>query len=185
MRLSGQGRPSFPMPIHRITGTTSLPYRGRQMLTQERLKEVLLYNHHTGVFTSRSNDYRRRGKKKLDQGYVRIRIDDGLFRAHRLAWLYVTGAWPKHELDHINGVRHDNRWANLREAPRSMNMQNIRGARRNNKTGFLGISPHWNKFRAKIVANGKRYDLGLYPTAEEANEAYLKAKRKLHQGNML
>ena len=98
--------------------------------------------------------------------------------------LWITGAWPEHDVDHINGVRNDNRWSNLREVTRTVNIQNQRIAQTRNVAGLLGVSfeKARNKYKAGIVAGGKYHNLGRFNTAEEAHAAYLKAKRELHEG---
>lgn len=114
--------------------------------------------------------------------YLQIGVLGRLYLAHRLAFAYMTGRWPAEDIDHINGIRTDNRWANLREASRSINAQNKRAALRNNKTGVLGVSVSLDKFEARIVAGGEVHRLGRFETIEEASEAYLQAKRRLHVG---
>lgn len=105
-----------------------------------------------------------------------------MYLEHRLAWLYVTGTWPSDQIDHVNGIRDDNRIFNLREATGPENNGNQRQARSDNKTGLLGV--YWDKqhkkFSAKIMFSGKHKYLGYFPTAEEAHAAYIKAKRELH-----
>jgi hypothetical protein len=121
------------------------------------------------------------------QGYVAIGYQGHRMLAHRLAWAFVHGEFPRHEIDHINGDRTDNRIANLRDVSRSVNNENLRGARSHNKSGLLGVSRrNWcSTFGAAIRVNGKRYHLGSFPSAEKAHEAYLTAKRRLHEGNTL
>jgi hypothetical protein len=157
------------------------------ILTADRLREILSYDPETGVLTwiapisSRSKPGEPAGTI-TPLGYVRI----GMFReqhlGHRLAWLHVYGKWPNGDLDHINGVRHDNRLVNLREATRSGNNQNIRAARSDSAHGFLGAT--WSKaaqkWRASICVNRKQKTLGTFDSAEEAHAAYLKAKAELH-----
>jgi hypothetical protein len=93
----------------------------------------------------------------MAHGYVMITVCQKKFTAHRLAWLWMTGKWPIDEIDHINGIRDDNRFSNLREASRSQNGQNG-GIRSTNKTGRIGV--HFDRSRKKFVAdimmNGKR-----------------------------
>ena len=155
-------------------------------LTAERLRELLDYNPHTGEFVWRVSC---RGTKAGDiagssgsEGRRHIIIGYARFKAHRLAWLYVHGVWPKGLIDHINGIPFDNRIANLREASMSENLCNQRRAHTNNKTGILGVQ--WkkdrNKFRARIVIAGKEKHLGYFDTKEKAQEAYLSAKQELH-----
>jgi HNH endonuclease len=114
-------------------------------------------------------------------------IKNGEYKAHRLAWLITRGSWPIDQLDHINGIRDDNRLANLREASNLLNQQNQRLPRSNNKSGYLGVS--WcssrESFEARIRSQGKRLFLGYFSVADEAHAAYLQAKRLLHAGNTL
>ena len=118
-------------------------------------------------------------------GYLLIGVCRERHRAHRLAVLYMTGEWPAETVDHINGNRTDNRWANLRSVPRELNAQNIRDSR--NHRGLMGVFQAKGRkaFFAAISVNGKAKYLGSFRTPEEAHEAYLAAKRLLHPGNTL
>ncbi len=157
----------------------------RTDLSAARLRELLHYDPETGVFTRSS------GKlvdvRPTAYGYLRIRVDGSARHAQRLAVLYMTGALPEKgfEVDHINGVRTDNRWVNLRLVSVSVNQQNRRAARCDSSVGLLGVSRYRNKFRAQIWLNQKKTDLGCYSTPEQAHHAYLEAKRVMHVGNML
>lgn len=157
------------------------------MIRQERLKELLHYCPETGAFT-RLIKTSNRIKIGSVAGYARpgcrlvISVDGKLYHAHRLAWFWMTGEWPKDQINHINGVRDDNRWDNLREATRSQNQQN-RKVNSNNKSGYMGVS--WQRRAGKWVAHIKiagcnRY-LGLFTTPEDAHAAYLAAKAEHHQ----
>jgi hypothetical protein len=117
-----------------------------------------------------------------NNGYRLIRVGDGRYRAHRLAWLYTHGAWPTGEIDHINGIRDDNRLANLRDVTVSVNQQNRKRAASNGSTGLLGVSTAKARYRAAIALNGRTTYLGSFDTAEEAHAAYVTAKRELHEG---
>ena len=160
----------------------------KTIINQNRLKQLLKYDSKTGVFTRKLTT--STGKYKVgdkaggynSQGYIKIHLEKNIFRGHHLAWLYVYGEWPKEQIDHINGIRDDNRIVNLREINNSGNCQNIRKPQKNNKTGFLGVSymKNRNKFRASITVNWKYIHLGLFNKAEEAYQAYLEAKRKYH-----
>lgn len=158
------------------------------MLTADRLRDLLDYNSETGIFRWKVRVARRVRVGDIagsaDNGYREIRIDYTAYRAHRLAWLYAHGVWPK-EIDHINGVMDDNRLLNLRDATKSENQQNQRRAQSNNKTGLLGVSLRRGKFQAQIMASGKNLHLGYFATAELAHAAYVQAKRRLHPAGML
>lgn len=156
-----------------------------------RVREILSYNCDTGIFTRKVRlAQRHRVGDRADvlitsssaAGYYRVSFDAKRFYAHRVAWLYVYGQWPVGEIDHINGNKSDNRIENLREANHSVNMQNVLAPRRHNKSGFLGVSKHKNKWRAGVMLNGKRHHVGSYDSPEDAHEAYLEAKRILHKG---
>lgn len=154
----------------------------------EDLKTVLDYEPATGVFRwlvprGRVSAGASAGTLRGD-GYRAIRINRVTHLAHRLAWLMTTGLWPKGEIDHINGVRADNRWLNLRDVSRDVNQQNQKRAQVTNGAGLLGVSraDAVRGFRARIFFEGEEHHLGTYPTAQEAHAAYLEAKRKLHAG---
>lgn len=156
-------------------------------LTSERLREVLGYDPETGVFTRRiARSWAARAGVVAGcvdgHGYTSIKIDGRIYGAHRLAWFWVHGVWPAKKIDHINGDRADNRICNLRDVPTSTNCQNQRRAQSHNKTGFLGVSPDRGRFRAAIWLDGKNLHLGMFDTPEQAHDAYLNAKRRLHDG---
>lgn len=146
------------------------------MLTQEKLKQLLHYDPATGRFRwlvnrSRSALAGTEAGTVHPNGYVYVKVLGRSYRAHRLAWLYMTGKWPRRQIDHRNRDRADNRWKNLRLATQSQNIAN-RGARADNALGVRGVRRHGNKFSAKINVNGKRKYLGLFATVEEAASAY-------------
>ena len=108
-------------------------------MTAERLRQLFLYDPLTGIFTWRINPSikARIGDVagcRTHKGYIQIQCDNVQYLAHRLAWLYYHGYFPKDELDHRNGDKRDNRIANLREATSTQNKWN-RGVRRNGLKG--------------------------------------------------
>lgn len=155
------------------------------MLTQEFLKQHLSYNKDTGLFTwLKINKYTKKikigdiaGSLDID-GYLRIGIFYKPYLAHRLAWLYVYGEWPKNQIDHINGIRNDNRIENLRDVSQRENCQN-RLIHRNGKLVGSWFDKTKNKWQATIRINKKQINLGYYTTQQEAHEAYLKFLNKL------
>lgn len=162
------------------------------MFTQNDLKKYLTYDPESGVFTRVHCEYapangRRMGKPAgwiARNGYVRIAVCGEEHPAHRLAFVYMNGQWPG-EVDHINGIRTDNRWSNLRQVTRGVNNQNRRTAASTSKTGLLGVCANGNGFSATIQVDGIRHCLGTFKTPEEAHAKYLSAKRILHEGNTL
>lgn len=155
------------------------------MITQKELEELLHYDPETGAFTwivkrSGAGLGNVAGHKEKRDGYIRIKVKDKKYPAHRLAWLYMTGEWPENYIDHINGIRDDNRWGNLRDVTHRTNCENQRVA--TGETGYLGVYKSINNYRARIKTNGRNIDLGSYKTPEEAHQAYLRGKRKYHKG---
>ena len=153
-------------------------------LTQERLKELLHYDPETGLFTwiKRPSNRVKVGDiagKPGPIGYVRIGISGVVYFAHRLVFLYMDGDFPE-EVDHINGVRDDNRWSNLRRATKAENRRNV-GKKIVNTSGFKGVSfvERLGKYQARIWFH-KTIHLGLYDTPEEAHAAYCEAADRLH-----
>jgi len=154
-------------------------------LTQEMLLKSHYYNPETGLFYKRLSLNKLKLTGTSSNGYLVCRINATLYLVHRLAWLYMTGEWPKSEVDHIDGVKDNNAWNNLRAANRSNNMENQKRARVDNSTGLLGAICHGSKFKAKIQVKGQFHYLGTFDTSEEAHQAYIKAKRELHSFNTL
>jgi hypothetical protein len=93
----------------------------------------------------------------------------------------VTGQWPAGYIDHINGNRADNRFANLRDVLPTANTHNQRKAQRSNQsTGVLGTFKNGSGFAARIAHNNTKIYLGTFRTLGEASAAYVAAKRLLH-----
>lgn len=156
-------------------------------LTAERLREALHYDPETGrfIWRFRRNQYVDVGSvagSDNGNGHIQIRLDGGMYLAHRLAWLYMTGSFPEQEIDHRDGQRDNNAWVNLREVTHRENMQNQRRARSDNHVGLLGVGRMGSKYRARINLDGKVKALGVFNTPEEAHAAYLSAKRIAHPG---
>jgi hypothetical protein len=158
-------------------------------LTIARLKEVADYNPDTGIFirkirTSMNTKVGDKLGSLNNNGYMYAMIDYETFSIHHLSWFYVYGVMPMHCIDHINGIKTDNRISNLRDIPFINNMQNERKARVNSTSGYLGV--RWRKDRSKWVAtlrvNGKAKRLGSFDNKEDAYQCYLEAKRLYHPG---
>jgi hypothetical protein len=115
-------------------------------------------------------------------GYLRTKFNYTAYSVHRLAWLLATKQDPgEMQIDHINGIKHDNRLANLRLATGSQNCQNGKKPK-NNSSGYKGVS--WNRrdkcWQAHICVNSKIVRLGAFATAFEGHLAYKKAAQQLH-----
>lgn len=155
-------------------------------LTIERLREVLDYDPYTGIFTRRIRQASNalagtRAGTALERGYIGIMVDKIQYKAHRLAWFFVYEKWPLVGIDHINGIRNDNRIENLREADQSQNIANGK-KHRDSTSGLKGVT--WNaackRWMAQIHWRGKHIYLGLFDTKEEAHAAYCAAAKRLH-----
>lgn len=151
-------------------------------LPHARLLELLHYNQETGVFTWRKTRGPRAAVGQQAgcadaEGYIVIRVDMRIYKAHRLAWFYVTGQWPNGLTDHRNGVTGDNHWANLRLVDHQGNAQN-RKRPANNKSGWVGVTYLKRCGKWQAVISG-RY-LGRFHSAEAAGAAYLAAKARIH-----
>lgn len=170
----------------------------REALTAAYVRSILDYNPETGVFTWRERPrehflsdkswtaFKARFAGEIagtdnPLGHLEICINGVSYKAHRLAWLIMTGEWPKDFIDHINRRRADNRFANLREATDAQNKRNT-GKRRHNKSGIKGVS--WNrqrqKWQADIQSDRKRRYLGIFDDIAEAAAAYARAAKELH-----
>lgn len=161
------------------------------MITQQELYTHFSYNPLTGLFTrkvaSRGHAVGEIAGTPMLHGHILIGYKKQKHLAHRLAWYYVNGSWPQNQIDHINGDPSDNRIINLRESTQAENTQNRREASTRSKSGLLGV--HWcdraKKWIAKIMLNKATKYLGSFDNKEEAFDAYLQAKRKLHTFNTI
>jgi len=155
------------------------------VMTQERLQDLLQYDKDTGkLFWRQSRGTKKAGSEAGSvngKGYVCIMIDGNGYQAHRLAWSLHYQEMPSQDIDHINGIKTDNRICNLRAADDSKNAMNRR-IRSDNTTGFKGVMFHKKnkKFVSQIQTNGEQKHLGYYATAEQAHQAYVAAAKELH-----
>ena len=147
------------------------------MLTQKELKQVLSYDEGSGEFTwlitasptavmgSRAGTDRFNG--------TRIRVNNKIYQAHRLVWLYIYGEFPENLIDHIDCNPLNNKLLNLRDATSSENGFNTR-IRVSNTSGYKGVS--WDKekqkWKAQATIRGKATALGYFETALLASAAY-------------
>lgn len=155
-------------------------------MDHEEFKKAYHYNPETGQFTRLI----RQGRSNLPgllspkpaklSGYLRHNFCGTVYYAHRLAYFYMTGTWPENDIDHINGIRHDNRWCNLRAASREINTNNVHATVKT-PSGYKGVYRRNNKnstkWQAKLSINGAEKWLGVFNTPEEASTAYKQAKQ--------
>ena len=121
--------------------------------------------------------------KNVD-GYLQTRVDGYQTYVHRVIFAIANGCWPIGDVDHIDGDRTNNAPLNLRDVSRDVNKQNIRSARPRNKLGVLGVSLNKasGKYRAQISAAGRNRTIGEFSDPTLAHQAYVRAKRQLHEG---
>jgi len=159
----------------------------KPLFTQQELRDVIDYNKDTGVFVWKKS---RRGIKtnvplgtNNGFGYLRITVFGKSYYAHRLAWMYVYGEFPN-QIDHINGIKHDNRIQNLRNVTAQQNAQNKIKAQKNSSSKMLGVSWHKKakKWQAHICVYKERKYLGLFENVHDAQKAYLIEKEKIDYG---
>lgn len=159
-------------------------------LTAARLRELLHYDPATGLFT-RLISLSPNARMTPTPGYAvynpricnrkhSLSVDGRQYLAHRLAWLYMTGAWPEAEVDHIDGDGRNNRWSNLRAVTRAENVRNLPRPK-SNTSGSVGVNWRESKqrWRAFIAMNGKTTHLGYFRDKESAIAARRAAEVEL------
>ena len=155
------------------------------MINQKELRGALHYDARRGVWRWRVGRSGTAGKGGIagtlhHTGYRYIYINGRRYNSSRLAWFYIRGYFPEHEVDHINRNPSDDRWCNLREASRQCNIRN-RGMFKNNTSGVKGV--HWHKqhekWYAQIRVSGKLKHLGYHDDFTEAVAHRLAAEQCL------
>lgn len=156
------------------------------MMDREYLKSVLHYDLETGIFRWLVTRGRFAAPgviagTKTKKGDIRIVIDGRAYRAHRLAWLYVTGSWPKDQIDHADLDNENNRWGNIREASNGQNGAN-KHRYESNRSGYKGV--HYVRRLSKYVAQIKHQKqvihLGCFEDPAMAHAAYVVKAVELH-----
>lgn len=155
-------------------------------ITQELLKEYLEYRdgHLWWIKVPKHASKIVKGSQsgsKNSIGYRTVTLRSKRYLEHRLIWLYHCGDWPIGDIDHINGIRDDNRIENLREVTRQQNLFN--STSKGGTSTYKGVS--WDKSRNKWVAqymvNSKHFYIGRYDTEDLAKEAYIQTVDKVHK----
>ena len=150
-------------------------------ITQDMLKKMVKYDPDTGEFfkyvhhANGTCSLKRLGTGDINK-YQQINCGGVNYRGHRLAWFYMYGEWPDDFIDHINGLRGDNRISNLRDVPPEANSRN-RKIGKDNTSGFMGVRRYDCGWRAEIVYEGKTYHLGTHSDVHSAVQARLAAER--------
>lgn len=154
-------------------------------LTVDRVSELFSADVKSGEFRRK----KARGPSKQGSvagyvsgnGYRYLMIDRELYLEHRLVWFVAHGKWPSDCIDHINGIKTDNRIENLREATSAQNLKNT-SKPKTNTSGFKGVSfeKAAGKWSAKARANGSHHHLGYFASAEDASNAYQRFARVAH-----
>lgn len=150
-------------------------------LTAERVRELFNYAPETGRLVAQKTGNKRYAGRTVgtqvtgrrDGGkHLVLAIDGRNYLAHRVIWLHVHGEWPKHTIDHINGLSNDNRIENLRDVTQ---LENSRNKKRisSNTSGITGVA--WRKskgkWRAHITIMKKSIHLGYFDKFADACEA--------------
>ena len=162
-------------------------------MTWEDISAIFRYDPETGYiwwtdhYTVQAERVNERAGNTHSSGRMYVNVGKRRILAHRMAWFLYYKEWPKDQIDHINHDQMDNRILNLRAATLSQNQQNHIRAKCNNATQLLGVSYKVGKgkYTAQITLEGKTYHLGTFEDKYTAHQAYLTAKRKLHEFNTL
>ena len=155
-------------------------------LDAEALRSLMHYDPETGVLTwlkkIAAKQYVGDPVGYLnDKGYIKTKINRVSYGTHQLAWLYMTGVWPEHEVDHKDRDRANNRWLNLRLATHKQNAEN-RTARRDSSSGFTGVlwSNRDQAWRTTICVGGRKRHIGTSKVLIDAVALRIRASREHH-----
>jgi hypothetical protein len=154
-----------------------------KILPLERLRQLFQYDPDSGhihwIAPGKGRIKKKPAGTTVRAGYIGILVDGKRYYAHRIAWALHHGAHPTDQLDHINGIKTDNRIVNLREATNAQNGKNI-GVKKNNKSGYPGVHFKANGWTACIKVNRKNIYLGRFKCKEDAVIARQKAEQTFY-----
>ena len=151
----------------------------REAISHDELLRRLSFDPKTGVFRWLIRPRQRVCSEEAGvinpEGYRQIGLCQSVYKAHRLAWFYIHGVWPRGDIDHINGIRSDNRIENLREATRAQNAANAK-SRKKHKGVYLHKAS--GLYHARVTVNYRAVSLGYFKSVEAAHAAYCVAEKK-------
>ena len=160
-------------------------------LSADYVRSILDYDKETGNLRWKPRQTRRglwnikfagkiAGTSETD-GRRKIVLKGKPYQHSHVAWVIVTGEWPRHEVDHLDTNPANNKWSNLREATRVQQLHN-RCVMGNSTTGLKGVhkNKHGTTYNARIRVKGRRLFVGNFPTAEDAHAAYCIAASKYY-----
>ena len=157
-----------------------------RLLTFEKACELLAYDSVSGILRWRVDRLSGNGKAQVRagdvaghehaSGYLRVKIDGILHKAHHVIWLLMTGKYPERQIDHKDGCGFNNRWTNLRLATEVESARN-RFVFKSNTSGAVGVDLKDGKWRARITVNYQQIDLGRFETLDAAIAARVLAEK--------
>jgi len=170
-----------PDEVKRLAGGMRHP---SELICVDDLRQIVSYDPEAGALTAKVDRPPKKAGDALGwitNGYRYMRIRGKIYKANRVAWALMTGAWPECYIDHKNGNPGDDRWQNLRACDQFGNMQNV-GHMKHNTSGLRGASFNRTKrkWQSYIRVNNRQVHLGYFSTASEAHAAHVTAKAQLH-----
>lgn len=158
----------------------------RQLLAYDPVTGVLVWLHRDASFFAKKSAYKMWNKRyagceafqTASYGYLHGHIFQKHYFAHRVAWALHYGEWPEDQIDHVNGIRSDNRIENLRSVSQSDNQKNAK-LRHDNKSGIPGVD--WKTscslWRVRASIGKRRILVGYYKNLSDAKVARLEAEK--------
>lgn len=138
-----------------------------QNLALAEARRLFRYDPHAGILYRRHGTREKVGKAKSN-GYLVVGVGGIQYSVHRLAWFLMTGSWPTGSVDHINGVKTDNRWANLRDVTQRVNSRNVTAKGH----AMLGPVPRGNEWFVRLPLFDEVRELGPFATHAEAHRVF-------------